>query len=666
MMDDDATQAPRVPTKVRTKRGATKRMSELCALDDSGPPSEEAPNASTSDADDAPTSMGAPEDAGDDVKTEATKRDEASLPTTAPSSRDASAMPPPRPPARVGSLPHLGLHINIPSNPATPTDDKPASAKSSYLSQDESQEAHVPPVTPATALTVLPLHAAVAAGNVAAAREWLDIRVPAGVAAAKKPALGEATSTPEWPPRPVRDILGPGSESREPWGAKSSPGMREADETVPGDVPGDRDAAARLGETARARAAGVAPPAGRESDMSPSADPLHPVGCSPVDVRNEHGHTALAVAAALDDASAAEATAALLLERGASPVFLSGGWTPLHWAAQQGNTGALVKMAAWEGGRHVDARASDTGDTPLMVAAAAGRVDCCEALLAAGAEALATNASGATELERAGERVFRLKGPARLKARAATRAALLRLEPRLRVLVLHHADCDAHVSVKPHQESPERIAAVLETAARAAATGALPADETVSCSAFAPAGLEHLARCHSEEYIRVITELGERVAGTPVAFTPYYQGLKGKRQKKKELSDTFFSPGTMAAALRAAGGVVHAVERVMTDQARVAFVCVRPPGHHAGVDGATAGAPSSGFSILNNAMIGATRTTGALAKSRRVLGFFSPLRTFFREARRIERAPRDPRRRARRRDSPPAHEKNAVFDDWRR
>ena len=76
-MDDDATHAPRVPTKLRTKRGATKRMSELCALDDSGPPSEEAPNASTSDADDAPTSMGAPEDAGDDVKTEATKRDEA-------------------------------------------------------------------------------------------------------------------------------------------------------------------------------------------------------------------------------------------------------------------------------------------------------------------------------------------------------------------------------------------------------------------------------------------------------------------------------------------------------------------------------------------------------------------------------------------------------------
>jgi acetoin utilization deacetylase AcuC-like enzyme len=36
-----------------------------------------------------------------------------------------------------------------------------------------------------------------------------------------------------------------------------------------------------------------------------------------------------------------------------------------------------------------------------------------------------------------------------------------------------------------------------------------------------------------------------------------------------EFSDTFFSPGTMAAALRAAGGVVYAVERVLTVGATV-------------------------------------------------------------------------------------------------
>jgi hypothetical protein len=89
----------------------------------------------------------------------------------------------------------------------------------------------------------------------------------------------------------------------------------------------------------------------------------------------------------------------------------------------------------------------------------------------------------------------------------------------------------------------------------------------------------------------------------------------------------------MAAALRAAGGVVHAVERVLTDQARVAFVCVRPPGHHAGTDGATAGAPSSGFSILNNAMIG---TRDADASRRRYTDFFLVFGFFGKSGRRDE------------------------------
>jgi hypothetical protein len=343
---------------------------------------------------------------------------------------------------------------------------------------------------------------------------------------------------------------------------------------------------------------------GREIDRS-SAGGAEGIPNSPVDARNEHGNTALAVAAALEDSAAADEISALLLERGASPLALSGGWSPLHWAAQQGNADALVTMCAWGGGRGVDARASDTGDTPLMVAAAAGRSDCCAALLSAGADALAANVSGLGALECAASKVSK---SSRAKIRPVIRSTLLRNAPELSVLVLHHADCDAHVSLKPHQESPERVAAVLETAARAALTGELGAEEITTSSIFEPAQFEHLRRCHSEEYIGVIAELSERIAGTPVAFTPYYQGLKGLKQKKKELSDTFFSHGTMAAALRAAGGVIHAVERVLTNQARTAFVCVRPPGHHAGTDGATKGAPSSGFSILNNAMIGTSRS----------------------------------------------------------
>jgi ankyrin repeat protein len=58
-------------------------------------------------------------------------------------------------------------------------------------------------------------------------------------------------------------------------------------------------------------------------------------------------------------------------------------------------------MAAWQGGRAVDARSTDAGATPLMVAAASGRAACCLALLAAGAHALAVNAAGAGVLSQA-------------------------------------------------------------------------------------------------------------------------------------------------------------------------------------------------------------------------------------------------------------------------
>lgn len=345
----------------------------------------------------------------------------------------------------------------------------------------------------------------------------------------------------------------------------------------------------------------------------------------PVDFRNEHGNTALAVAAALQDAAVAAELTALLLAHDASPLVLSSGWTPLHWAAQQGNAAAAAAMAAWEGGRATDARSADAGDTPLMVAAASGRVDCCRALLGAGADALAVNAAGLGVLSQVAARVSR---GSRSKVRALTRAALLRAAPQLRVLLLHHDDCGKHVSFKPHQESPERISAILALVAKGAAMGTLSEEEIVVSSEFPPAAPEHLSRCHSEEYISVITELGEQVANTPVAFTPYYQGFKGMpqaKQKRAEFSDTFFSLGTMAAALRAAGGVVHAVERVLTGANRTAFVCVRPPGHHAGVDGATSGAPSSGFSILNNAMIGAPVPSSpfhALHKPAHALFFF--------------------------------------------
>ncbi|OYX44011.1 MAG: acetoin utilization protein [Rhodobacterales bacterium 32-67-9] len=45
--------------------------------------------------------------------------------------------------------------------------------------------------------------------------------------------------------------------------------------------------------------------------------------------------------------------------------------------------------------------------------------------------------------------------------------------------------------------------------------------------------------------------------------------------------DTFMSPGSWEAALRAIGGVEAAVDAILSGEAKNAFVTMRPPGHHA-------------------------------------------------------------------------------------
>jgi acetoin utilization deacetylase AcuC-like enzyme len=70
--------------------------------------------------------------------------------------------------------------------------------------------------------------------------------------------------------------------------------------------------------------------------------------------------------------------------------------------------------------------------------------------------------------------------------------------------------------------------------------------------------------------------------------------------------DTYVSAKSWDVARAAAGTVCLAVDRVVRKEYHNAVCLVRPPGHHVGRHGRTETAPSSGFCLLNNVVIGAT------------------------------------------------------------
>lgn len=81
----------------------------------------------------------------------------------------------------------------------------------------------------------------------------------------------------------------------------------------------------------------------------------------------------------------------------------------------------------------------------------------------------------------------------------------------------------------------------------------------------------------------------------------YVDAIFALPQDKETLidGDTVFGPGTLEAALRAAGGAAAGVDAVMEGWAKAAFVAMRPPGHHAESDRAM------GFCFFNNAAVAA-------------------------------------------------------------
>jgi acetoin utilization deacetylase AcuC-like enzyme len=131
-----------------------------------------------------------------------------------------------------------------------------------------------------------------------------------------------------------------------------------------------------------------------------------------------------------------------------------------------------------------------------------------------------------------------------------------------------------------HPERPERVVAAM------AGVADLHAGDDVQIVDGRDATWDEMARVHAPVYLHQVEEICRSGGGH---LDP----------------DTYASRATWAAAKRAAGAGLRAVELLQAGEADAAFVAVRPPGHHARP------ARAMGFCVLNNVAIAAASLTGA-------------------------------------------------------
>jgi acetoin utilization deacetylase AcuC-like enzyme len=128
--------------------------------------------------------------------------------------------------------------------------------------------------------------------------------------------------------------------------------------------------------------------------------------------------------------------------------------------------------------------------------------------------------------------------------------------------------------VPGHVECPQRLEAIVDHFRKTGLLSRLRPHEARDATA------EEIALCHDPAYIEVVREVCERGGGWFDA-------------------DTYLNGRSYAAAVRAVGGVLSAIEAIQNGRDRNALCLVRPPGHHATPRG------GMGFCLFNNAAIGA-------------------------------------------------------------
>lgn len=140
-----------------------------------------------------------------------------------------------------------------------------------------------------------------------------------------------------------------------------------------------------------------------------------------------------------------------------------------------------------------------------------------------------------------------------------------------------HDDCMKHDMGPEHPESPARLAAII--------------------SYIADTGMaEKLDWVRPEEITR-----DQLLSVHPERYLQQLEMLQPTRGRVFTDPDTAMMPDTLRAARLAAGANIQAVDMVMSSQVTNAFICARPPGHHA------ERSKSMGFCFYNNIALAAMR-----------------------------------------------------------